>query len=424
MANLSQEFLDAALGSEGAKALKKAVEREPALGDVLVPRAIISWLSFTADHEYEGQIPGIDNSYVQFQKSEGGFSGSIGLESGVYSFNNASLYHLAASVAMALGVEPQPIEADVRDTVLVKLGQSIDTLAKAQVLMQELKSPSALKPQRMTSHGGYHVEHSGAGATPYSVIHSRTSSPVQQGITSLRDAQGIADWHQNRYHGYFSPGLGKAVLDPNAGYKISHEHHDLGDGEFLTKLSAHAPDGSYAGGALFTHQGGNLVPEGVQVDPAHRRRGLASAMYAHAQKVTGKTMVPSHDQTSMGQALWAGNKAKPQFGVAKIEPPGQTHQPTPQQGPQGAMTPAKQPKQAQPKLPSLSVGKSEAGQACEICGGHQFKDNRFVGCICFRDLAKSVRTTAYGDGYVLEFKPEMDAEGVRALMKTFGRHHG
>lgn len=418
MTNLGQEFLSAALGSEGAKALRKAVEREPALEDVLVPRTILGWLSFTAENEYEGQIPGIENSYVQFTKSEQGFNGSIGFDSGVYSFNNASLYHLAASIALAMGIEPQPLEADVRDAILVKLGRSIDTLAKAQVLTQELKAPGALKPQRMTSHGGYHVEHNGGTADPYAIIHTKTLAPVQAGISSLKDAQATADWHQNKYQGQFHPQLGKAALDPAAGYKISHEHHDLGD-EFLTKLSVHGPQGEYVGGALFNHKGGNLVPEGVQVDPAHRRKGLASAMYAHAQKLTGKTVIPSHDQTPMGQALWAGNKNKPQFG--KVEAPGHAQQPEAQQGPQGAVPQAKQPQMKQPKVPSLSVGKSEAERACEICGGHQFQSNRFKGCICYSDLAKSIKTTAYGDGYVLDFKSGIDTEAVKALMKTFRR---
>lgn len=416
MSSLGTQFLSAALGVEGAKALQKAVEREPTLAGVLLPRAILGWLTFTAENEYEGSIPGIENSYVQFAKSEDGFSGSISLSDGVYSFERASLYHLAASMAMALGLEPNGVDSRIRDTVLVKLGESIDTLAKAQVLMHELKLQKSLAPQRMTTHGGYHIEHGGVGPTPYSVIHTRTQSPVQGGIASLKDAQSIADWHHNRYKGHFIPNLGKAVLDPSAGYKLNHEHHNIG-GDLYTRVTAHAPTGEVVGDTLLAHKGGNLVAEGVQVHPEHRRKGIASAMYNHAQQVTGKTMTPSNDQTPMGRALWQGNQAKPQFG--KVELPGQSQKPIPPQGPQMAQPPTKQPKQSQPKLPSLSVGKNEASQPCEICGGHQFKDNHFVGCICFSDLAKSIKTTAYGDGYVLDFKNGTDPEVLRALMKNF-----
>lgn len=421
MSDLGFKFLAVALGQDGARALRKAVERDPALATVLVPRAIIGWLDFTTKYEYEGQIPGIPNSYVQFQKTEDDlFAGTISLDDGVYSFERSSVYHLAASIAMALGVPQTPVDPSIRDAVLVKLGKSIDTLAKAQVLMQELKKPGALSPKRMTTHGAYHIEHAGTGDRPYSVIHTASAAPVQTGISTLKDAQPIADWHQHRYGGRFSPALAKKSLSPESGYQITHEHHDLGDGDVMTKISAHK-DGQYVGGALFTHRGEALSPEGVQVDPAHRRQGLASAMYAHAETHTGKKIIPSHDQTPMGQALWAGNAKKPQFG--KVELPGQSHQPQAQQGPQAPTPPMKQPANAvkppKQKPPSLSIGKSEAARACSMCGGRQFEGNRFKGCICWADLAKSVTTTAYGDGYVLTFQAGVDAASVRALMKSF-----
>lgn len=78
----------------------------------------------------------------------------------------------------------------------------------------------------------------------------------------------------------------------------------------------------------------------------------------------------------------------------------------------------------QPKLPSLAIGKSEADQACEMCGGRQFENNKFKGCICFRELSKSITTTAYGDGYVLSFKGNIDSDSVKALIKAFRSKHG
>ena len=422
MSDLGLKFLAAALGQDGAKALRKAVEREPALAEVLIPRAIVGWLNFTTEHEYEGQIPGIDNSYVQFQKNEDGFAGTISLEEGVYSFEKSSIYHLAASIALALGIQPSSLDADVRDQILVKLGKSIDTLAKAQVLMQELKSPGALKPTRMTTHGAYHVEHTGVADRPYAVVHTRTGAPVQTGISSLRDAQPIADWHQNRYGGHFKHELSKKTLDPSHGITFTHEHHDLGGGDMITHVKAHHPNGQVVGEVAmeYNHGSPTMKPD-VSVHPDFRRLGIASALYGHAQKLTGKPVAPSTAQSPMAQALWQGNAKNPQFG--KVELPGRSHQPTAQQGPQAPTPPMKQPAQAakptKPKLPNLSIGKSEAEQECRMCGGHQFENNKFKGCICFRDLSKHVSTTAYGDGYVLTFKPGMDAESVKALMKTF-----
>ena len=319
MSDLGRKFMAASLGADGAQALKKAAEREPRLDAILIPRAIVGWLTFATEHEFEGAIPGVENSYVQFQKSEGGFSGSISLQDGIYGFESASVYHLAASIAMALGVAPSTLDVDVRDTVLARLGKSVDTLAKAQVLLQELKSPKALKPQKLSSHGTYHVEHNGGNERPYSVVHSGTGKEVQAGIASLRDAGEIANWHHKN-----KPQMEKAE----------------------------GPGPSHAA----TAQQGPIAP------------------------------VQAIKQPSMGSAK-AGS-AKPKLPKA-------------------------------PKQPSLSVGKSEAAQPCEICGGHQFGGNRFVGCICFKDLSKHVKTTAYSDGYVLDFDSGIDTDSVRALMKTF-----
>ncbi len=53
------------------------------------------------------------------------------------------------------------------------------------------------------------------------------------------------------------------------------------------------------------------------VHPAHRRLGLASAIYAFAQRHTGRTIKPSKDRTTDGKKLWAGNKRDPQFGKSE-----------------------------------------------------------------------------------------------------------
>ncbi len=115
----------------------------------------------------------------------------------------------------------------------------------------------------------------------------------------------------------------------------------------------------------------------------------------------------------------------------KAELPGQTAKPIQQQGPIAAEVPKKQPKQVQsnlpkkagavklPKTPSLKVGKSEARRLCEFCDRPQFKADKFIGCACLQDLAKSINTTAFGDGYVLEFKGrEWDEDSVRLLIQT------
>jgi GNAT superfamily N-acetyltransferase len=106
--------------------------------------------------------------------------------------------------------------------------------------------------------------------------------------------------------------LEKRVLDPNAGYKFSH-----GVNAGMSQVHVHTAAGEHVGAATFMHHGPGLKVGSVVVDDAHQRRGVASAMYAHAEKMTGKKIQPSPVQTPEGQALWAGNAVSPQFGKSE-----------------------------------------------------------------------------------------------------------
>ena len=134
------QFLTEVLGSDGAMALKKAVELAAARGldleSALVPRAILAWLSTCSASEYEGEIPGIENTYLSFQKSENSYSGSITIGEDVYNFNRAELFHLASAVAVALGADNNTEGVRARD--LEKLGKNLDLLAKAHHLTRVL----------------------------------------------------------------------------------------------------------------------------------------------------------------------------------------------------------------------------------------------------------------------------------------------
>ena len=96
-------FLVATLGEDGATALSKAAERSPVLGPVLVPRAILAWLQLQQDANYEGELPGVTNSYLSFQKASGfqktlttgtptpdSFTGVIAVGDKSYGFEDAS----------------------------------------------------------------------------------------------------------------------------------------------------------------------------------------------------------------------------------------------------------------------------------------------------------------------------------------------
>jgi hypothetical protein len=309
-AKAQEDFLNAALGEIGAEALLKAVAKEPNLIEALLPRTVLSWLSFNT--EYMGPVLGSSDSYVDFKKNEQGYCGNVQSQHANYTFEDADIYHLAAAISVSLGVESTKIDTDVRDLIIAKLGKSIDYLVKTQL---GLKSPKAMSPQKMTTHGNFHVQHSGAPDKPYSVIHTATNMPVQHGISTLRDAGEIANWHQSK-------------------------------------------------------------------------RAMPAMPVA---KVEG-----------------AGLAAKPQNAVPPVAPIASVKPPT------SGMA-------KKPKTPNLSITKAQSEIICSVCEGNQFKDNKFKGCVCFNDLAKSIKTIAYSDGYVLEFYDNVDSI---TLMKLFGEVNG
>lgn len=141
------DFMRGVLGLEGAKALSKAAARSGALENALLPRTIVSWLELASmNGSYEGGLPGVDNSYIQFQKSEEDFTGSIGIEGEVYTFHDSSIYHVASAVAVALGLDHEPMDSRIRPNDLARLGKTIDTLSKAHILIDSLRKAEAPGP--------------------------------------------------------------------------------------------------------------------------------------------------------------------------------------------------------------------------------------------------------------------------------------
>jgi hypothetical protein len=138
--NRSQLFLVSVLGAVGAGALVKAAERSAALESALVPRTLLAWVQSAP--VYEGEVPGVPGAFVSFEKAENGFTGSVGVGEGAYKFEGASLFHLVASVAVAMGIEYQDTPRELRDLDIEKLGKSIDLLAKAHRAATELEKNS------------------------------------------------------------------------------------------------------------------------------------------------------------------------------------------------------------------------------------------------------------------------------------------
>jgi hypothetical protein len=113
-------------------------------------------------------------------------------------------------------------------------------------------------------------------------------------------------------------------------------------------------------------------------------------------------------------------------GAAGAQPKAQAAAAIPPAAPQPAAP--TQPKQTgiklpgmTPKKPQLKVTKAEAGSRCPACSGVQFKAERFVGCLCFAGLAKSVKTSPHLEGFVLELGAGWDADAIATLAETLGK---
>lgn len=133
----SSKFLRAVLGDDGAEALQKAAQRSEELGNALVPRTIMAWVDIAGRFGFEGEIPGVENTYVRFTKGENGYSGSIAFGDDVFSFEDASVFRLSASVAVVLGVAADDTSV-IRDADVLKLGKSVDCLVKARCVAKKL----------------------------------------------------------------------------------------------------------------------------------------------------------------------------------------------------------------------------------------------------------------------------------------------
>jgi hypothetical protein len=137
-------FLVATLGEDGAQALAKAAERAPVLQAVLVPRAILAWLQNV--ETFEGELPGVENSYVCFSKAENAYTGTVSVGDTAYGFEAATPLQLAASIGIALGVDADTLDPSLKDVDLQRLGKSVDLLAKARKTVEDLRVAKAEPP--------------------------------------------------------------------------------------------------------------------------------------------------------------------------------------------------------------------------------------------------------------------------------------
>jgi hypothetical protein len=131
-------FLQAVAGEDGANALAKAAAFGPDVEWAIFPRAVMAWLEAVSHIPYDADLPGVAGTRLKLSKNESTYSGCITLGSDLYTFRNASMFHVAGSVAVALGDDADHAPALV-SPALAKLGKSIDLLVRSKTLRKMAK---------------------------------------------------------------------------------------------------------------------------------------------------------------------------------------------------------------------------------------------------------------------------------------------
>ncbi len=489
-------FLKTVLGEDGAAALLKAVSKNPVLENVLVPRTILAWVAISSRLGYEGPIPGYQASLVKFQKSEAGYSGGISGANGAHSFSRESIYHVAASMAVSMGIDTN-MPASLSEINLTRLGKSIDLLVKARVVQEQILQKKVLDqglgykfshvhgttgsmPSTTVNvhspegdHIGYATFHHKDGALhPFGVYvdddHQRKGIAshmynVAQSVTgkkvvpsTIQTPEGAALWQGNAK----TPQFGKSEFkkpDSNLQSEPDYVYHatseDRLDGIAAQGLLPHQPheftdqdewpDGGQEPRVYFSpqaHMVWHFAPEQGKpvVLRAHQSNVNALKERGTGDAFVRKAVSPQHLEILHEDGNWKPLKQSMGTKTQKAELPGQTAKPTQAAGPLEATPPQKQPgnpnrpkKQtgrsmsppAQPsakipKIPTLKLSEKQITAACPACGGQHMRAGKFVGCMCWRDLAHGVNLTKTEDGYVIGFGKSWDPEAVALFISS------
>lgn len=289
------QFLIEVLGADAARALAKAASRSEYLSQMIVPRTILAMLE--AVPAFTGTIPGFDDCSLTYEKSEKGFTGNVTVGEDFYKFEAQSIFHVAGALSTAMGLDTLMFTTN-RNTELQRLGKSIDVMAKAHFVGQELEK--AEKCEVCGGKGGKHNDRLVAGL-----------------VIKCRNAK----------------------LEKKA----------MGEGS-----------------------GKNAGP----VAPAAPVAPTANAS-------------PASTQQKLPKAPASAQLPKPPKPVTSS---------------------------------TVKLTRSEKTRACPECGLRQFNsDNKFVGCLCFRALAKSVDVTDHGEYSELRLGEDWDRETLVTFLESVGR---
>lgn len=134
-----------------------------------------------------------------------------------------------------------------------------------------------------------------------------------------------------------------------------------------------------------------------------------------------QTKVTSTGPVKMGSGASAGKTQTsppklPKVGMAAEAPSNKTS--TKQNV--GGVKPPKPPSvtaKSEPRVAAIELAKAHAG--CPRCGSNAFSSEKFVGCSCFGDLAKSTYSKRVEQGYVVFFNYQWDSNSIQKLIGDY-----
>lgn len=479
------QILTALVGPEGAKALRKAAERLPHLDNAMVPRALYAWLGL-AGHGYDGEIPGVGGRLV-LRKSDTGFNGAMTLNDVDYSFDSASLFHVAAALGVVMGLDHSRVPEVVSDADLFRLGKSVDALVGARVAHAALRKMASERSEFTFEH-----EHDVSGPAPRTLLYALNSSGQQvakavlagspkslalQGLEIDRRYPTLEKKMVEAARSLIGFDLQKAeqTLPPHtlmsAENPLFPKTKDLSNQQAVQFLRDAGEDAHPAIGSYGRPENSLIVynPKNPKlIDGLARDLGQESVI--HSDGLSHKMLMVNGENAGKhhpGQGtMWHAEKPDDYYtilpdgrifthnfdfnqlhsdlekaGKGSAEAPGPAHKPTQQAGPLQPDAPTRQqvqppklrgrkpppPPKATMKLPSLRLSEKQLTAACGACDGHQLSaDGRFQACYCFRDLASDVKLEKSESSYLLSFGGKWKEDAIFSFLDTVyrGQNHG
>lgn len=145
------KFLKEVLGDLGYQALNNAIDKAPVFKPMILPRTIASWVNIVGNLGYEGEIPGIDNSYFSLKKNEDCYVGALTIDNELVHFRSPNTLQISAAIGSAIGEVPKAMEISIKPKDLSKIGESIDLLVKTEIIrkakIDKLEKKEGLTPK-------------------------------------------------------------------------------------------------------------------------------------------------------------------------------------------------------------------------------------------------------------------------------------